>query len=200
MTTTSSTQNQNRPNSKNSKTSSPSRTNNQAFTNQPASLQNSLPSINEDNRILWNRRIVDPRTIRKKRKEIQPVNIPPGFTAHHSLDNDHHYGALILTKDGIPCQKLNCSTNNTAVVQLFSGPSSILLISSYCRPSSPIAISELSQHILANKHLIKNSILSKDSNAKNPIWNSATLDNHGRSLESISLQHQLDLANVKKVN
>ena len=134
----------------------------------------------------------------KKQDMVVPCNVPEGFIAHHSLDNEHQYGAVILVKNSIPSRKLPNSTNSVVNVKLYSGEKSLLLISAYCRPTIPNLKSILGPHLDANRTSLKKAVVCMDSNAKNTLWNSSTQDEKGRELESIMLEYSLSIMNVSK--
>ncbi len=61
----------------------------------------------------------------------------------------------------------------------------LLLISAYFRPTIN-SVSSLLEHFLSvNHHLLINSIICLDSNAKNTLWNSASTKDKGKDLENL---------------
>jgi len=132
-------------------------------------------------------------------KAIEPMNIPSGFVAHHQLSEDHRYGTVILVRETIPSILITTSSRNELTcVRLYSGQSSLLLISAYCRPSVSSLSSILLPALEKERRSLSNSIVCIDSNAKSKMWNSLRTDDRGEELEDLALHFALHVANVNK--
>jgi hypothetical protein len=59
---------------------------------------------------------------------VEPANVPPGFSAFHNLNDNHHLGSMILVKNSLKASMEKCSSNEITIVKVSSCPSSILLI------------------------------------------------------------------------
>ena len=102
-------------------------------------------------------------------------------------------------KNSIPSQLLSCSTNNVVCVKLFTDQKvPLLLISAYCRPTIN-SVSSLLEHFLStNLHLLRNSVICLDSNAKNTLWNSVSTDDKGKDLENLISRFPISVTNISK--
>jgi hypothetical protein len=107
---------------------------------------------------------------------VEPSNAPSGFTAFHNLNDNHHFGSMILVKTSLKASMEKCSSNEITIVKVSSNSSSILLICAYCRPSSPSISSTIKTYLLAYEADLKRAIICLDANAKSPYWNSLAPD------------------------
>ena len=128
---------------------------------------------------------------------VEPSNVPSGFTAFHNLNNNHHFGSMILVKTCLKASMEKCSSNEITIVKVSSNSSSILLICAYCRPSSPSISSFIKSYLLAYEADLQRAIICLDANAKSPAWNSLALDKKGKELENLLSRFHLKVANAK---
>lgn len=128
---------------------------------------------------------------------VEPSNVPSGFTAFHNLNDNHHFGSMILVKTCLKASMEKCSSNEITIVKVSSNSSSILLICAYCRPSSPSISSFIKSYLLAYEADLQRAIICLDANAKSPAWNSLALDKKGKELENLLSRFHLKVANAK---
>ena len=124
--------------------------------------------------------IQDPYAI-KNIHGVEPSNAPSGFIAFHNLNDNHHFGSMILVKTSLKASMEKCSSTEVTIVKLSSNSSSILLIFAYCHPSSPSISSTIKSYLLAYEVDLKRAIICLDANAKSPAWNSLAFDKKGKS-------------------
>lgn len=128
---------------------------------------------------------------------VEPANVPPGFSAFYNLNDNHHFGSMILVKNSIKASMEKCSSNEITIVKVSSSPSMILLICAYCRPSSLTISSTIKSYLLAYEADLKKAVICLDANAKSPAWNSLVLDKKGKELENLLSRFHLKIANAK---
>jgi hypothetical protein len=128
---------------------------------------------------------------------VEPANVPPGFSAFHNLNDNHHLGSMILVKNSLKASMEKCSSNEITIVKVSSCPSSILLICAYCRPSSLSISSTIKSYLLAYEADLKKAVICLDANAKSPAWNSLVLDKKGKELENLLSRFHLKIGNAK---
>ena len=125
--------------------------------------------------------------------------VPDSYVQLHSLSADHAYGAAIIVKRVynptlFPIAITNCAAGAEITVR----NQKFYLFSLYCRPSIRdiqsflLTLSSTLSHSVARR-----SILCLDSNALNPLWNSRTLDDKGRTFEEFFRAMGLNIINVE---
>jgi predicted lipase len=69
--------------------------------------------------------------------EIQIPSVPDVYAVHHSLNEDHAYGAAILVRKVLVARTVACMSSNEGIgIQLSSmSKNPVYLFSVYCRPS-----------------------------------------------------------------
>ncbi|KZS00803.1 Uncharacterized protein APZ42_002749, partial [Daphnia magna] len=123
--------------------------------------------------------------------------VPEGFTAFHNLSDQHPYGSAILVNNGIKAHMEKCSSNEVVVVKMCSDKSKFLLISAYCRPSSPSISLTIKSYLKTYETELRRAVICMDSNAKSPVWNSHSTDKKGKELENLIAHFSLKVANAK---
>nr|CAH0106095.1 unnamed protein product [Daphnia galeata] len=126
------------------------------------------------------------------------ANIPPGFSSFHQLSTDHAYGSAILVRDHIvKSGKLSTChlSNSSACVALNTNNGTLRLASVYLRPSLSLPdFSSLVSTILSSV-TSPHSLICVDSNAKSPVWNSASTNQRGSELERLLAEFKMSVAN-----
>jgi hypothetical protein len=99
--------------------------------------------------------------------KIQIPSVPDVFAAHHSLNEDHAYGATILVRKVLMTRTVACTSSNEGIgIQLSSiSKNPVYLFSVYCRPSHKNLGSIID--LMAKFEDLKHTLFSMDSNAKN---------------------------------
>ena len=128
---------------------------------------------------------------------VEPANVPPGFSAFHNLNDNHHFGSMILVKNSLKASMEKCSSNEITIVKVSSSPSSILLICAYCRPSSLSISSTIKSYLLAYEADLKKAVICLDANTKSPAWNLLVLDKKEKELENLLTRFHLKIGNAK---
>jgi hypothetical protein len=128
---------------------------------------------------------------------VEPANVPPGFSAFHNLNDNHHLGSMILVKNSLKASMEKCSSNEITIVKVSSCPSSILLICAYCRPSSLSISSTIKSYLLAYEADLKKAVICLDANTKSPAWNLLVLDKKEKELENLLTRFHLKIGNAK---
>jgi hypothetical protein len=161
-------------------------------------LQGSFRSTTEDHRRLSSRHSDDPRTLRhKKYQRSRTSERPTRFFRFSHLNDNHHFGSMILVKNSLMASIEKCSSNEITIVKVSSSPSSILLICAYCRPPSLSISSTIKSYLLAYEADLKKAVICLDANAKSPAWNSLVLDKKGKELENLVSRFHLKIGNAK---
>jgi len=131
---------------------------------------------------------------------LEIPSVPNNYTVHHSLDEKHAYGALILVKRSLKATTLITFSSNECIVvnilnKLNNSNNPINLFSVYCRPSW-----ELNKplDLICKFSNLKNSIICMDSNAKSRLWNSNVTDKRGELLEEFIEKRNLNILNKPK--
>jgi hypothetical protein len=97
---------------------------------------------------------------------VELSNVLSGFTAFHNLNDNHNFGSMILVKNSLKASMGKCSSNEITIVKVSSNSSLILLICTYCHPSSPSISSTIKSSLLAYEADLKRAIICLDANAK----------------------------------
>jgi hypothetical protein len=128
---------------------------------------------------------------------LEIPSVPDKYTVHHSLHEEHAYGALILAKQSLKATTIvTISSNECIAVNILNNSNNpINLFSVYCRPSW-----ELSKPLdpIFKFSKLNNSVICMDSNAKSKLWNSNVTDKRGELLEELIEKKNLNILNKPK--
>jgi hypothetical protein len=116
------------------------------------------------------------------------ANIPPDFSSFHQLSADHAYGSAILVCDHIvKSGKLSTChlSNSSACVALNANNGTFRLASVYLRSSLSLPDFSTSVSTIFSSVASPHSLICVDSNAKSPVWNSASTNQIGSELERL---------------
>lgn len=111
--------------------------------------------------------------------------VPDNFAELHTLSDQHAYGTAVLAKKTLNAYIVPLSVHNSvAGIKVVTDLSELYFFSIYCRPSLPNFESFLSSFFnQISPNIISKSVFCFDSNAKNQLWNSSSIDARGKTLE-----------------